>query len=175
LLRELGLGGTIAFQIFLTANVLAALIHPLFMAGLGYALLALPMPWANAVLDNAGPVFATSLLSGYASTILLNLIGLCRRRLLAHGWVLVLTPLHWLLLSLAAWRALFQLLHDPQRWEKTEHGLATTSRVARSCKTETSQIRMVRSRIGKTQTIEARFGLTAPVAPVKLMRAQRDA
>jgi hypothetical protein len=37
-----------------------------------------------------------------------------------------------LLLSLAAWRALFQLVHDPQRWEKTEHGLAKTSRLAES-------------------------------------------
>jgi hypothetical protein len=34
------------------------------------------------------------------------------------------------LLSLAAWRALFQLLRDPYRWEKTEHGLARTSRLA---------------------------------------------
>ena len=41
----------------------------------------------------------------------------------------VLTPLYWFLLSLAAWRALFQLLYDPQRWEKTEHGLARTSRL----------------------------------------------
>jgi hypothetical protein len=32
------------------------------------------------------------------------------------------------LLSLAAWRAHIQLICDPQRWEKTEHGLARTSR-----------------------------------------------
>ena len=58
------------------------------------------------------------------------MIGLRRRRLLAHAWVLVLTPLYWFLLSLAAWRALFQLLYDPQRWEKTEHGLAKSSRIS---------------------------------------------
>jgi hypothetical protein len=46
-------------------------------------------------------------------------------------WVLLLIPIHWLLLSLAAWRALYQLLRDPYRWEKTEHGLAQTSRLAR--------------------------------------------
>jgi len=44
--------------------------------------------------------------------------------------VLLLTPLYWFLLSVAAWRALFQLLYDPQGWEKTEHGLARTSRLA---------------------------------------------
>ncbi len=42
----------------------------------------------------------------------------------------MLMPIYWLLLSLAAWRALFQLLLDPYRWEKTEHGLARTSRLA---------------------------------------------
>ncbi len=41
--------------------------------------------------------------------------------------MLALTPLHWLLLSLAAWRALYQLAVSPYRWEKTEHGLAKTS------------------------------------------------
>jgi hypothetical protein len=107
--------------------VLAALIHPLFMTGLGYTLFALPTPWAHAVMDNAAPIFATSLLSGYASTIVLDLIGLRRRGLLRHAWVLVLTPLHRFMLSLAAWRALFQLLYDPQ---KTERGLAKSSRLA---------------------------------------------
>jgi glycosyltransferase XagB len=37
---------------------------------------------------------------------------------------------HWLLLSAAAWRALWQLMYDPFRWEKTAHGLARTSRLA---------------------------------------------
>ena len=132
LFRELTPAGAIAFQIFFAANVLAALIHPLFMTGLGVTLYALPTPWASTVMENAAPIFVTSLLSGYASTIVLDLIGLGRRGLLGTAWVLVLTPLHWLLLSLAAWRALFQLIYDPQRWEKTEHGMASTSRVAGS-------------------------------------------
>ena len=41
--------------------------------------------------------------------------------------VLVTIPFYWLLLSLAAWRALFQFLTAPYKWEKTEHGLARTS------------------------------------------------
>jgi hypothetical protein len=46
------------------------------------------------------------------------------------AWVLLLTPAHWLLLSLAAWRALYQLATAPYAWEKTEHGLAKSSRRA---------------------------------------------
>jgi len=42
--------------------------------------------------------------------------------------LLLLTPVHWLL-SLAAWRALYQLVFAPYAWEKTEHGLAKSSRL----------------------------------------------
>jgi cellulose synthase/poly-beta-1,6-N-acetylglucosamine synthase-like glycosyltransferase len=157
--RELGPAGAIAFQIFFAANVLAALIHPLFMAGLGYTLFALPTPWANAIIDNAAPIFATSLLSGYASTMVLDLIGLRRRGLIGQAWVLLLTPLHWFLLSLAAWRALFQLLYAPQRWEKTEHGLAKSSRIAGSRGTAPNR-REFRPRALRPIT---------PIGPIKIM------
>jgi glycosyltransferase XagB len=128
LVRDLNAAGAAAFQLFLACNVLAALIHPVFMAGLCYSLLTLPSPHAVGSMD-AAPVFATTFLGGYISTIAIDLIGLRRRRLLAHAWVLLFTPLYWFLLSLAAWRALFQLVRNPGRWEKTEHGLAKTSRL----------------------------------------------
>jgi cellulose synthase/poly-beta-1,6-N-acetylglucosamine synthase-like glycosyltransferase len=161
--RELGPAGAIAFQIFFAANVLAALIHPLFMTGLGYTLFALPTPWAHAVMDNAAPIFATSLLSGYASTIVLDLIGLHRRGLLRHAWVLVLTPLHWFMLSLAAWRALFQLLYDPQRWEKTEHGLAKSSRLAGTLNAGANR-KVLRPRA---------LAPIAPIGPMMIMKSAR--
>jgi glycosyltransferase XagB len=126
LLRELQPAGAAAFQLLLAANVLAALIHPVFMVALGYTLLASPVPWT---IGAATLMFGATLLSGYISTIVLDIIGLRRRGLLRHAWVLLLTPLYWFLLSFAAWRALFQFLFDPQRWEKTEHGHAKTSRL----------------------------------------------
>jgi cellulose synthase/poly-beta-1,6-N-acetylglucosamine synthase-like glycosyltransferase len=128
LIRELGLAGTVVFQLFLACNVLSALVHPIFMAMLGYYLFAQPPMRATTAIGAVAPLFIASLVAGYASTIALDFIGLQRRGLLAHAWVLVLTPLHWLLLSLAAWRAVYQLLSAPQRWEKTEHGLAKNSR-----------------------------------------------
>ena len=68
------------------------------------------------------PKFALYLSSGF-----LGWLGLMRRGLASAGWVLLLTPLHWLLLSLAAWRAVYQLIVAPFVWEKTAHGLAKTS------------------------------------------------
>jgi hypothetical protein len=151
LIRELTPTGAIAFQLFLACNVLAALVHPLFMLGLCYALIAAPPLQAIAAM-HAASVFAATLLGGYASTIALDVIGLKRRRLLAQGWVLALTPLYWFLLSLAAWRALFQLVYAPQRWEKTEHGLAKNSRLSRA-----------RSQSGRNPR-------PSPIGPISLMR-----
>jgi glycosyltransferase XagB len=39
-------------------------------------------------------------------------------------------PVYWLLMSLAAWQALFLLLREPFRWEKTEHGISRLRRPA---------------------------------------------
>ena len=60
----------------------------------------------------------------------IGLIGLAKRNLLFEAWILALTPLYWICLSIAAWRALYQFLTEPYRWEKTEHGLARHSRIA---------------------------------------------
>ena len=57
--------------------------------------------------------------------------GLARRKSLSAAWALAFVWVHWLLLSLAAWRALYQLVRNPHGWEKTEHGLARTSRLAK--------------------------------------------
>jgi cellulose synthase/poly-beta-1,6-N-acetylglucosamine synthase-like glycosyltransferase len=132
LLRELQPAGAAAFQLFLAANVLAALIHPIFTVAFGYVLLTQPHWWANVLHNYATPVFVATWLSGYASAISLDVIGLRRRGLLGQAWVLIFTPIYWLLLSLAAWRAVGQLLLAPQRWEKTEHGQARTSRLSAS-------------------------------------------
>ncbi|MGC1779061.1 MAG: glycosyltransferase family 2 protein [Xanthobacteraceae bacterium] len=168
LLRELGVAGVITFQICFAANVIAALIHPFFMVGLAYTLYALPTAWANTVMQNAAPIFATSLLSGYASTILVDLIGLRRRRLLRHAWALAWTPLYWLLLSLAAWRALIQLIYDPQYWEKTEHGLAKTSRIGADLQSRPNRQPIRRGPPSLIAAAATHRG--APVAPMRIIR-----
>jgi hypothetical protein len=154
LVRELGLVGAFTFQLFLACNVLSALVHPIYMGALCYYLLVQPPTGATGATTAIGgiaPLFVATLVAGYASTIALDLIGLQRRGLLAHAWVLVLTPLHWFLLSLAAWRALFQLLSAPQHWEKTEHGLARNSRFDDLKRRRGARRRKVRRRVDPTE------------------------
>jgi cellulose synthase/poly-beta-1,6-N-acetylglucosamine synthase-like glycosyltransferase len=132
LYRQLGLTGFIVFQLIVGGTVLAALVHPFFFGAVIYsAAHASSSVGYEEILD----VVLTTLhnitfFAGYAASGLLALAGLMRRKLYKHLAVLVLTPLLWVLLSLAAWRGLIQLLRDPYRWEKTEHGLARTSRQA---------------------------------------------
>ncbi|MEX0751601.1 MAG: glycosyltransferase family 2 protein [Xanthobacteraceae bacterium] len=131
LFEDLGLGGFLTFQLAVGGNVLAALVYPIFLAGAAWQLVQQAPTgegWVNGLL--AG-LHGTALVLGFSVAIIVGCIGLVRRGLIGTAWVLVLIPLHWLLLSLAAWRAIFQLLRDPYSWEKTEHGLARTSRLAR--------------------------------------------
>ncbi len=130
LLRDLGPGGFVSFQLAVGGNVLAALVHPLFLAGLVMAMANGFPPWTS---DSTGgsilaALYAGSVLIGYLTSALLCIIGLKRRGLLPTAWILSLTPLTWLLLSCAAWRALCQFATAPYTWEKTDHGLARTSR-----------------------------------------------
>ena len=125
LLRELGLWPFVTVQLIAGGNVLAALVHPLMMGWLLAGFIVENPLWTS---HAAAALFGAAIVTGYVTSIVIGAAGLFRRGLAAHSWVLLLVPVHWLLLSLAAWRALYQLICDPYRWEKTEHGLARTSR-----------------------------------------------
>jgi cellulose synthase/poly-beta-1,6-N-acetylglucosamine synthase-like glycosyltransferase len=132
LLRDLGPMGFLTFQLIVGGNALAALVHPLFMAALIYSVASGEPMWRgdSATVAVLAAVYGTSVVIGYLTSAFLGWLGLSRRGLSSIAWVLLLTPAHWLLLSLAAWRALYQLTTAPYAWEKTEHGLAKSSRRA---------------------------------------------
>jgi glycosyltransferase involved in cell wall biosynthesis len=129
--REMGWTGFLAFQLVVGGNVLAALVHPLFIGGFAIAAGARIAGGAETVPAAMLFAYGAFLLGGYAASALLCWLGLARRGLARTARVLWLMPLHWLLLSLAAWRALGQLAGAPYAWEKTEHGLAKNSRLER--------------------------------------------
>lgn len=143
LARELGWRGFIVFQLMLVGTVFAALLQPfawaLAVAGLTIeaALPSLDLAIAPALIY----VHVAALLSGYATSVVLAFTGLAQRRLLWVAWLLPLVVVHWVLLSVAAWRALYQLLVDPYRWEKTAHGLARTSRRAAAVRRKPGELR----------------------------------
>lgn len=126
LYRQLGHRRFIAFQLLIGGTVLAALLHPFF---LGWLLI--DAFYGTLLKEAVSPqdalkksiVFLT-LASGYFASSLLAFVGLWRSKQLASAWILPTIPAYWLLLSLAAWRALWKLVRAPYHWEKTEHGIA---------------------------------------------------
>lgn len=132
LLRDLGPAGFFTFQLIVGGSALAALVHPLFLGALIYSVVSGTPIWRGDSATDAilVAVYGTTVIVGYLASAFLGWLGLLRRGLQSMAWVLLLTPLHWLLLSLAAWRALYQLVLAPYAWEKTEHGLAKNSRQA---------------------------------------------
>jgi len=130
--RDAGPGGFFTLNIIVGGNVLTALAHPLLLGEL------VTRGTMSLFDDSVTSFFAkpfielylATIAAGYLTTVIIGLIGLAKRNLLSEAWILALTPLYWICLSIAAWRALYQFLTEPYRWEKTEHGLARHSRIA---------------------------------------------
>ncbi len=64
-----------------------------------------------------------NLLVGNGAMILLTAMAARRRRAMHLMPYALLTPAYWVLHSIAAWRALWQLAWNPAHWEKTPHGI----------------------------------------------------
>ncbi|HSI40818.1 MAG TPA: glycosyltransferase [Xanthobacteraceae bacterium] len=130
--RALGTGATAGLAVLLGGSLVTPLVHPFFVLALLIDLFAGggAARTPAAVLTQA--LCMTTLIAGYASAALFAAAGMRRRRLGGTLAVLPLIPLYWLMLSLAVWRAVLQLVVDPYRWEKTEHGLARSSRAAKA-------------------------------------------
>jgi len=128
LFRELGPRGFLTFQFIVGGNVLVALAHPFFIARTIYALNALTSQDCNPeTVLQTGHYVATAGI-GYCTSAYLGWLGLSYRGAVKKLWILMCTPAHWLLLSLAAWCAALELITRPYFWKKTEHGLDKASR-----------------------------------------------
>ncbi|MBI3673594.1 MAG: glycosyltransferase [Rhizobiales bacterium] len=127
LAAELGPSGFWASQALTIGIFGSALLHPLCMG----ATVALFIVEPTLPADAGFPTIALAglnlmvLVTGYGATMLAGVKAL--RRLRIRGWILPIlsTPLYWLLISVAAWLALWQFLTDPYYWNKTEHGLSS--------------------------------------------------
>ncbi|WP_019959913.1 glycosyltransferase [Woodsholea maritima] len=116
-----------ALHLCLGAGVLSALIHaPTLLAiptGLVYALLR-PQPSALLLLS-----VITVAICGLSHLWILQ-TGLKRAQMKVGLWTLLSAFAYWPLQSLAAWRALRELLTAPYLWQKTTHGQSKHNRHA---------------------------------------------
>ena len=125
--EQLGGRGYVAFQLLIGGTITAALVHPVFLFWLVWDLVFDGLSFSGWFESLETSIALLTLCSGYLASAALSVKGLRRRGFSSALFVVLTIPLYWLLLSAAAWRAVWQLMHSPYLWEKTEHGLAARS------------------------------------------------
>ncbi len=121
--RELGPKGFLSFHLTIGATPLVPLINPLFWT--------LTLLWTVGHFPFIGVLFPPWLYyPGLVCMILGNFMILYANLLGARmgGYpdllgAVLLAPIYWVMMSIAALKALFQLVRFPTFWEKTTHGL----------------------------------------------------
>jgi cellulose synthase/poly-beta-1,6-N-acetylglucosamine synthase-like glycosyltransferase len=143
--REARPRGFLTLNIIVGGNVLTALAYAILVVQLAAYLVSKSAGAPGWLFsDSPAPLHVATIAGGLLSTLIIGLTGLSRRGRLRLGWVLAATPFYWGLLSIAAWRALWQLWADPYRWEKTEHGLTQSRPSSASRRKQATPIMMRR-------------------------------
>ena len=122
-LGELGSTGFWTLQAFTAGIVVSALLHPLFIFLTLWSLIADPPQAFLSTMALAGLNLEVFVL-GYGVAMLAAVKGLRRRGLRGWWFTIATMPIYWLLMSAAAWLALWQFTFAPFTWNKTEHGLS---------------------------------------------------
>jgi cellulose synthase/poly-beta-1,6-N-acetylglucosamine synthase-like glycosyltransferase len=122
-IRDLGWLRFLGLQVIMGGIILSALVHPWFYIAAAAELTVGPiLKMPPGPLSDLVRVFAiTNLVLGYVTGVALGCVAVAGRRrlhLAVSAWMM---PAYWLLISLAAYRALFQLVSTPYNWEKTPH------------------------------------------------------
>ncbi|RVU14668.1 glycosyltransferase family 2 protein [Methylobacterium oryzihabitans] len=127
-LRRLGPLGLLCAASLILGTVLSALVYPVLMTCAAWRFLTLPLDGSDPLASFTLGVSLVLFAAGLGAMLLPAALGCVRRgwwRLLP--WVAVL-PLYYGLVGVAAWLGVLELIRAPARWNKTEHGLARTSR-----------------------------------------------
>ncbi len=124
--RETGAGGFWAAQAMTFGVFASALLHPVCLAATLVTFTLTPAaPPGDGVSSFAGGLSLFVLLAGHGTAMAAGWRGLGLRRDRRGRLFTVLTmPVYWLLLSAAAWLALWQFITAPWHWNKTEHGFS---------------------------------------------------
>ncbi|TBL69301.1 glycosyltransferase family 2 protein [Paenibacillus thalictri] len=135
LYRELGLKGFLGFQVMVLATPLLPLLNPFYWVMIilwyGWKVDWIPQFFPGAIYYTASSEF----LIGNFIFVFSNIAGMYwvihdleNRKENVFSYSLVkyalLTPVYWMMMSMAAVKAAWQLITKPFYWEKTVHGLA---------------------------------------------------
>src|SRR5579864_904411 len=121
--RELGWKGLAHFCVFVGGTPVLAFLNPLF-----WFMTAIWFVVHPAFIQQIfpAPVYYIGLICWAFGNFLLGYLTLLSCRITRRGellWAALAVPLYWVMMSLAAAKASWQLVGSPTFWEKTVHGL----------------------------------------------------
>lgn len=120
--KDMGWKNFLIFQAFVGGMIISAPLHTVFLSVLVWRVFLGGEPGIFPY-DVWGYMQAGILIAGYGSALVVSSMGL-RRLGLAHlTWLQFLLPLYWVMNSLAAVLAVYELFARPYFWAKTTHGL----------------------------------------------------
>ena len=123
MIKEAGLKGFLSFNLLVGGTPLTFLVNPI--------LWVIFILWVLTRTELIEPIFPPevyylaiiNLTIGNFLVIYLNLLPIFKRKLYRLLPYAFLNPAYWILHSIAAYKALWQLFSKPFYWEKTDHGL----------------------------------------------------
>jgi LPXTG-site transpeptidase (sortase) family protein len=125
--RTVGPGGFLQFNLFVGGTPMLALLNPFFW------LLALVWFTGHATLIEEifpAPLYHLALfcwIVGNVVVLYVTILGARRSNRTSLFWAACLVPAYWVMMSIAAIKAFWQVIAAPSFWEKTTHGLTVGS------------------------------------------------
>ncbi len=124
MIKEAGFKGFLSFNLLIGGTPFIFLINPIQWA--------IFFVWLLTKTELIAPLFPSivyytalfNLTIGNFLAIYLNMLPIFKRKLFRLFIYALLNPIYWVLHSIAAYKALWQLIVKPFYWEKTEHGLS---------------------------------------------------
>jgi glycosyltransferase XagB len=125
LYRQLGLRAFLEFNLFVGGTPLLALLNPVFW---GMTILWFVSEPSVLIKLLPGPIYYLSLICWIGGNFALTYLNLMMAQNMVgkHKFhrAALLTPLYWIMMSIAAVKAAVQYVFQPSHWEKTVHGLS---------------------------------------------------
>jgi len=123
LVRELGWKGALGFLLLIPGTPTLAIVNAVMWSIALLWWLGTPVAIADLYPETLLHISLAVTVFGGAATIYVSLVVVAREEQPVQALLCLLLPLYWLLMTVAACKALIQLITAPSYWEKTTHGL----------------------------------------------------
>ncbi|MEP9370637.1 glycosyltransferase family 2 protein [Mesorhizobium sp. KR1-2] len=122
LARDLGFGSFVIAQILFAGMIVSATAHPFLIAMVASVLIDMATSAPLGLMESIFlPLDMVNIAGSYLSFLVLGCRTLKVSERTGVCKVVLFMPVYWMMISLAAWRSLWQLWLRPHHWEKTAH------------------------------------------------------